>query len=246
MKEFVECIQKYSNLNQLSVDLMESKVELKVIKKGQYFLKAGKKVSLVLDRYRKIIPHLNNAGLYKFFNYSVNEALFLSEKEEKLISGIFENIRQEYRSSIDKFTEEIIITQIESLLAYAERFYTRQFITRKTTNHQLLDNLEASLIAYFNSADLAKKGFPTVKFISDELHVSPNYLSGLLKVLTERSTQQHIQDKIIDIAKEKLSTSNLSVSEITYELGFGYPQSFIKLFKTKTHLTSLEYRQSFN
>jgi len=85
-----------------------------------------------------------------------------------------------------------------------------------------------------------------VKFISDELHVSPNYLSGLLKVLTGRSTQQHIQDKIIETAKEKLSTSDLSISEIAYELGFGYPQSFIKLFKTKTHLTPLEYRQSFN
>ena len=183
---------------------------------------------------------------YEFFNYSVNEALFLSEKEENLITGIFENIRQEYRSSIDKFTQEIIITQLESLLAYAERFYTRQFITRKITNHQLLNRLEASLIAYFESDDLAKNGFPTVKFISDELHVSPNYLSGLLKVLTGRSTQQHIQDKIIETAKEKLSTSDLSISEIAYELGFGYPQSFIKLFKTKTHLTPLEYRQSFN
>jgi len=183
---------------------------------------------------------------YEFFNYSVNEALFLSEKEEKYILGIFENIRQEYRSSIDKFTQEIIITQIESLLAYAERFYTRQFITRKITNHHLLDRLEASLITYFNSAELANKGFPTVKFISDELHVSPNYLSGILKVLTGRSTQQHIQDKIIEIAKEKLSTSDLTVSQIAYQLGFGYPQSFIKLFKTRTLQTPLEYRQTFN
>ena len=183
---------------------------------------------------------------YEFFNYSVNEALFLSEKEEKLITGIFENIRQEYRSNIDKFTEEIIITQIESLLAYAERFYTRQFITRKITSHQLLNRLEGLLIAYFKNEDLMKRGFPTVKFISDELHVSPNYLSGLLKVLTGKSTQQHIQDKIIEIAKEKLSTSDLSINEIAYQLGFGYPQSFIKMFKNKTRLTPLEYRQSFN
>jgi AraC family transcriptional activator of pobA len=183
---------------------------------------------------------------YEFFNYSVNEALFLSEKEENLITGIFENIRQEYRSSIDKFTQEIIITQLESLLVYAERFYTRQFITRKVTNHRLLNRLEALLTAYFNSEGLLKKGFPTVKFISDELHVSPNYLSGLLKMLTGRSTQEHIQDKIIEIAKEKLSTSDLSISEIAYELGFGYPQSFNKLFKNKTQLTPLQYRQSFN
>jgi AraC family transcriptional activator of pobA len=183
---------------------------------------------------------------YEFFNYSVNEALFLSEKEENLITGILENIRQEYRSSIDKFTQEIIITQLESLLVYAERFYTRQFITRKVTNHRLLNRLEALLTAYFNSEDLVKKGFPTVKFISDELHVSPNYLSGLLKMLTGRSTQEHIQDKIIEIAKGKLSTSDLSISEIAYELGFGYPQSFNKLFKNKTQLTPLQYRQSFN
>jgi len=183
---------------------------------------------------------------YEFFNYSVNEALFLSEKEEKLIVGIFENIRQEYCSSIDKFTQEIIITQLESLLVYAERFYTRQFITRRVTNHQLLNRLESLLSAYFKNENLMKKGFPTVKFISNELNISPNYLSGLLKVLTGRSTQEHVQDKIIELAKEKLSTSNLTVSEIAYELGFGYPQSFIKLFKTKTQLTPLQYRYSFN
>ncbi len=183
---------------------------------------------------------------YEFFSYSVNEALFLSEKEETTISGIIQTIEQEYRSSIDKFSQDIIIAQLESLLTYAERFYHRQFITRKISNHTILDRLEELLAASFNSDDLARKGAPTVKQVSDALHVSPNYLSGLLKTLTGRSTQQHIQDRIIEKAKEKLSTTSLSVSEIAYELGFEYPQTFSKLFKTKTRLSPLEFRQSFS
>lgn len=183
---------------------------------------------------------------YEFFDYSVNEALFLSEKEETILNNIIDNIRQEYHSNIDKFSQNIIISQIETLLNYADRFYQRQFITRKITNHKILDSLEEILAAYFNSDDLITKGLPSVQFVAENLNVSPNYLSSLLKVLTGQSTQQHIHDKLIEKAKEKLSTTDLSVSEIAYELGFEHPQSFSKLFKTKTNFSPLEFRQSFN
>jgi AraC-like DNA-binding protein len=183
---------------------------------------------------------------YEYFDYSVNEALFLSEKEETTVTGIIQNIEQEYRSNIDKFSQDIIIAQIELLLRYAERFYQRQFITRKITNHKLLDRLEDILADYFNSDALAKKGLPTVQYIAGELNVSPNYLSSLLKVLTGQSTQQHIHNRLIEKAKEKLSTTDLTVSEIAYELGFEHSQSFSKLFKSKTSLSPLQFRESFN
>ena len=183
---------------------------------------------------------------YEYFDYSVNEALFLSDKEEAIINNIIGNIKQEYHSSIDKFSQSIIISQIETLLNYAERFYQRQFITRKKTNHQVLTRLEKLLEDYFNNDDIVTKGLPAVLDVAEALHVSPGYLSGLLKVLTGQSTQQHIHSKLIEKAKEKLSTTDLSVSEIAYELGFEHSQSFSKLFKTKTRLTPLEFRQSFN
>lgn len=183
---------------------------------------------------------------YEFFDYSVNEALFLSEKEEQTLNGIIENIRQEYESNIDQFSKHIIISHIEALLNYSERFYNRQFITREKANHQVLERFEELLADYFNSDDLISKGLPAVQDIAGRLNMSPKYLSGLLKALTGQSTQQHIHDKLIDKAKEKLSTTNLSVSEIAYELGFEHSQSFSKLFKTKTKLSPLAFRQSFN
>jgi AraC family transcriptional regulator, transcriptional activator of pobA len=183
---------------------------------------------------------------YEYFDYSVNEALFLSEKEENTIIGIMQNIQNEYHSNIDKFSQDIIISQIEVLLNYSQRFYHRQFITRKITNHKILDRLEDILAKYFNNDSSTGKGLPTVQFIAESLNVSPNYLSGLLKVLTGQSTQQHIHDKLIEKAKEKLSTTDLSVSEIAYELGFEHSQSFSKLFKSKTNLSPLEFRRSFN
>ena len=183
---------------------------------------------------------------YEYFDYSVNEALFLSAKEEATIVNVVHNIEQEYLSNIDKFSQSIIISQIETLLNYAERFYQRQFITRKIANHQILNRLEDLLSDYFDNEKSIKTGLPTVQFVSEKLNVSPNYLSGLLKALTGQSTQQHIHEKLIEKAKEKLSTTNLSVSEIAYELGFNHPQSFNKLFKSKTNFSPLEFRASFN
>jgi len=183
---------------------------------------------------------------YEYFDYSANEALHLSEKEEATIAGIVKNIEQEYHSNIDKFSQDIIISQLEVLLNYSQRFYQRQFITRKISNHKILDRLENILNEYFDNDDLIKNGLPSVQYISEKLNVSPNYLRGLLKTLTGLNTQQHIHEKLIEKAKEKLSTTDLSVSEIAYELGFEHSQSFSKLFKTKTRLSPLEFRQSFN
>lgn len=183
---------------------------------------------------------------YEYFDYSVNEALFLSEKEEVMINGIITQIQQEYHSNIDKFSKQIIISQIETLLNYSERFYHRQFITREKSNHQILGRIEKLLMDYFNGDDLISKGLPTVQFIAEKLNVSPKYLSSLLKVLTGQTAQQHIHEKLIEKAKEKLSTTDLSVSEIAYELGFEHPQSFSKLFKSKVGQSPLEFRIAFN
>lgn len=191
-------------------------------------------------------PLASGIKRYEFFDYSVNEALFLSEKEEIILNGMIQNVRQEYHANIDQFSQNIIISQLETLLNYSERFYQRQFITRKITNHQVLDRLEKLLTDYFKGEGLLLKGLPTVQYVADSLNVSPSYLSGLLKILTGQSTQQHIHDKLIEKAKERLSTTDLSVSEIAYGLGFEHPQSFSKLFKSKTNLSPLEFRQSFN
>jgi AraC family transcriptional activator of pobA len=191
-------------------------------------------------------PLAKSIKRYEYFDYSVNEALLLTEKEEATIIGILQNIQTEYHANMDKFSQDIIISQVEVFLNYADRFYHRQFLTRKIENHQILDRLEELLTNYFNNHDLLAKGLPTVQYIAEKLHLSPNYLSSLLKVLTGRNTQQHIQDKMIEKAKEKISTTELSVSEISYELGFDHPQSFSRLFKAKTGLSPLAFRHTFN
>ncbi|WP_299529554.1 AraC family transcriptional regulator [Ulvibacterium sp.] len=183
---------------------------------------------------------------YPFFNYSVREALFLSEKEENIITGILQNVRAEYQANLDQFSQQIIISQLELLLNYAERFYQRQFLTRKVSNHQILERLESILEDYFNSEPLVDRGLPSVHDIAQELNLTPDYLSSMLKSLTGQTTQQHIHNKLIERAKVKLSTTKLSVSEIAYELGFEHPQSFSKLFKSKTRQTPLEFRAAFN
>jgi AraC-like DNA-binding protein len=183
---------------------------------------------------------------YGYFDYSANEALFLSEKEETIIVGMMQGIAQEYHANIDKYSDSVIIAQLELLLTYADRFYNRQFLTRKIASHQLLERMEGLLDEYFAGADLVRKGLPTVQWLAEALHVSPDYLSGMLKVLTGLNAQQQIHAKLIDKAKERLSTTDLSVSEIAYELGFEHPQSFSKLFKSKTSLSPLEFRHSFD
>lgn len=187
-------------------------------------------------------PLAQDIKKYKYFGYSVREALFLSEKEEAVLTGIVRNIQQEYRGNIDKFSQQIIISQIEALLSYAERFYQRQFLTREVASHQVLEKLEALLDEYFEHTH--KEGLPTVNYLAAQLNLTPDYLSSLLKVATGLNTQQHIHEKLIEKAKDKLIGTTLTVSEIAYELGFEHSQSFSKLFKAKTSLSPLAFRQS--
>jgi len=182
---------------------------------------------------------------YDFWDYALKEALFLSATEEAtILHGIFA-IQQEYAATIDRFSKPIIISLLENLLHYADRFYHRQFLTREKANHEVLDRLDALLHAHFNNAQLLEKGLPSVHYVADCLHLSPKYLSNLLRVVTGQNTQQHIHTRLIAKAKEKLSTTTLTVSEIAYELGFEHVPSFSKLFRAKTSLSPLEFRASF-
>lgn len=183
---------------------------------------------------------------YGFFSYELSEALHLSEQEEAVVESIMKNIETEYQSSIDNFSQDVIIAQIELLLQYSNRFYNRQFITRKVANDDILIRLETLLSNYFDNEKIQESGFPTVQYISEQLNVSPNYLSDMLRTITGQTTQQHIHIKLIEKAKELLTSTTMSVSEIAYHFGFEYPQSFNKLFKNKTKVSPLEYRASFN
>lgn len=191
-------------------------------------------------------PLAKKMATYGFFSYAVNEALHLSEKEESMLSTIMQHIQQEYHSAIDIFSQDVMVSHIELLLNYCNRFYNRQFITRKHASHELLIKLDTLLADYFNSEKVHEMGLPSVQYIADQLHVSPNYLSDMLRTLTGQSTQQHIHDKLIEKAKEILTTTSLSVSEIAYQLGFEYPQSFSKLFKSKTQVSPLAFRHAFH
>ncbi|GAB3503177.1 helix-turn-helix domain-containing protein [Emticicia fontis] len=183
---------------------------------------------------------------YGFFSYSTNETLHLSEEEKETMIGIFKMIENELTSRIDDFSQDVVISQIELLLNYASRFYKRQFITRKSINNSVLQKLEDILDSYFRDEISLSQGIPTVHYLSEKLNLSPSYLSDVLRSLTGQNAQQHIHHKLIEKAKEKLSTTNASVSEIAYELGFEHPQSFSKLFKTKTNQSPLEFKRSFN
>lgn len=183
---------------------------------------------------------------YEFFDYSVNEALFLSDNEELKMQQIIENIKQEYHNNIDQFSQDIIVSQLETLLNYSQRFYHRQFITRKKANHQFLEKLERFLNDYLEAEHIIQDGLPTVQLLSEKLNMSPQYMRGLLRSLTGQTTQQIIHEKLIEKAKEKLSTTDLTISEVAYELGFEHSQSFNKLFKAKTNISPLEFRKSFN
>ena len=191
-------------------------------------------------------PLGKNIKNYGFFSYAVNEALHLSDKEDAMVASLIKNIEQEYHSSIDQYSQDVMVSHLELLLNYANRFYNRQFITRKNASNDLLIKIEELLTDYFNGNKVQELGLPTVQFLSDTLYVSPNYLSDMLRTLTGQNTQQHIHNKLIEKAKEVLTTTSLSVSEIAYQLGFEYPQSFNKLFKSKTNFSPLKFRSSFN
>lgn len=183
---------------------------------------------------------------YGFFSYLTNEALHLADEEKATIISIFGMIENELNSRIDDFSQDVFIAQIELLLTFANRFYKRQFITRKAVNNDLLQKLEELLDDYFNNEASLRQGVPTVAYLAEHLNLSPSYLSDMLRALTGQNAQQHIHGKLIEKAKEILSTTSLSISEVAYALGFEYAQSFSKLFKSKTNLSPLEFRQQFN
>ncbi|AUD02076.1 helix-turn-helix domain-containing protein [Spirosoma pollinicola] len=183
---------------------------------------------------------------YGFFSYAVSEALHLSKKEETVLDFLIGTIKEEYSSAIDQHSQDVITSQIQLLLNYCDRFYGRQFITRKTANQSLLVKLEALLTMYFSDEALSERGLPTVHYVAEQLNLSPTYLSDLLRSMSGQNAQQYIHNHVLEKAKDLLTTTELTVGEIAYQLGFGHTQSFNRLFKNKTQTSPLEYRQSFN
>jgi len=183
---------------------------------------------------------------YGFFSYAVNEGLYLSEKEKLIILGLFNNIEMELESAIDQISQDVLVSQVELLLNYSKRYYNRQFITRKTASSELLVRFENLLVEYFDTGKPLTNGLPAVDDLAGTLNISAHYLSDMLRTLTGQNTQQHIHAKLIDKAKELLSIGNLSVAEVAYQLGFEHPQSFNRLFKSKTKVSPLDFRQSLN
>ncbi|MEM8529136.1 MAG: helix-turn-helix transcriptional regulator [Bacteroidota bacterium] len=182
---------------------------------------------------------------YGFFSYSANEALHLSPREEKQIESIVENIEIEYQNNQDKFSKEIIISQLSTLLKYANRFYERQFLNRKELSNDMLEQFNEQLDRYFESGQLQERGIPSIDQIAEKMLISQRYLSDTLKKETGKTTTEHLQLYLIDEAKNILLNPNKSVSEVAYELGFEYPQYFSRLFKKKEGISPSEFREKY-
>jgi AraC-like DNA-binding protein len=182
---------------------------------------------------------------YGYFSYASNEALHLSEPEREIILSVFKIMEQELNSRVDEFSQEVVIAQLELMLSYVNRFYKRQFITRKTANNDILQKTENILDGYLNHQETLRQGLPTVQYLSDRLNISPGYLSDMLRSMIGQNARQYIRSKLIEKAKEKLIGTDLTVAEIAYELGFEHPQSFSKMFRLRTGLSPLEFRGSY-
>lgn len=191
-------------------------------------------------------PLAEHIHQYGFFAYAVSEALFLSDKEKKVISRLFEAIETELQHDIDHFSQDVLVAQIELLLTYSNRYYNRQFITRKVIYNSLIDQMNQYLGERLGTQNPLIGGLPSVQDVADHLQVSPRYLTDMLKSLTGQSAQQHIHHQIIEKAKDILAVSNRTIAEIAYDLGFEHPQSFNKLFKQKTKMSPSAFRQSFD
>ncbi|MCT4580381.1 MAG: helix-turn-helix transcriptional regulator [Flavobacteriales bacterium] len=178
---------------------------------------------------------------YGFFSYSANEALHLSPKEEKQLESIVENIELEYHNNHDVFSKDIIISQLSTLLKYANRFYERQFINRKELSNDLLEQFNSQLESYFQSGQLQENGIPSIEDLAEQLSVTQRYLSDTLKKETGRTTTEHLQLFLIDEAKNMLLKPNKSIADVAYELGFEYPQYFSRLFKKKEGVSPSKY-----
>lgn len=179
---------------------------------------------------------------YSFFSYSSREALHLSKKERDMVLNIFKTIEEELQQNLDKHSKTLVISHLQLLLNYSIRFYDRQFITREHVNKGILEKFENQLNSYFSSDKPQNIGLPTVSYCAEELNLSANYFGDLIKKETGMTALEYIQTKVIDVAKERIFDIDMSISEIAYELGFKYPQHFTRLFKQKTGVTPLEYR----
>ncbi|BDD07238.1 helix-turn-helix domain-containing protein [Aureibacter tunicatorum] len=182
-------------------------------------------------------------GAYSFFSYAINEALHLSDVEKTMITRCVDAIEQECKQNIDRHSQTVIISNLELLLNYCHRYYDRQFYTRSNHQKNIVIEIEELISSYFESEEALKSGILTVKYCADQVHLSPNYLSDLLKKETGKNTQEHIHYHLIEKAKSLLLNSQKSVSEIAYDLGFEYPQYFGNLFKKKTGLSPVEFRK---
>lgn len=183
-----------------------------------------------------------NINDYSFFSYNVNEALHISERERHVVLDCFSKINFELEHGVDKHSKKLIASNIELLLNYCDRFYDRQFITRENVSKGIVEKFENLLSRYFKTEKPQKLGLPSVAYFADQLSLSPNYLGDSLKKETGKSAQEHIQLKLISIAKERIFDTEKSISEIAYELGFKYPQHFNRMFKKATGQTPNEYR----
>ncbi|RYU93655.1 helix-turn-helix domain-containing protein [Emticicia agri] len=181
---------------------------------------------------------------YSFFSYQSHEALHVSDRERELVNICLANIEAEIRQNIDKHSRMLIVANIELLLKYCSRFYDRQFITREHVNHGIIEQFEQLLNEYLLSDKLKIKGIPSVAYFADELHLSANYFGDLVKKETGKTALEYMQLKLLDLAKEKIFDTSKSLSEISYDLGFKYPQHFTRFFKQKTGVTPHEYRMN--
>jgi AraC-like DNA-binding protein len=219
---------------------------MQVISAGEHEADYSGRSLIIHADFLRNYPLAQTIRNYGFFSYAVNEALCLSEQERSIIMGIFESIRHELSSSIDNFSQDIIISQVEQLLNYCNRYYNRQFITRKAAHNDMLTSLDQILSDYFDRDAGLFEGIPSVVLLAEKLQVSQRYLSDMLGSLTGLNTQQYLQLRMIEKARELLSTSSLTIAEIAYRLGFEYPQSFNKFFKKQMQVSPLEYRHSFD
>jgi AraC-like DNA-binding protein len=190
-------------------------------------------------------PLAQTIRLYDFFAYSTDHALGITAEEELAIGAILNSIQKETNGTADQFSQDVVVSQLEVLLTYANRFYHRQFTKKKEERNGLLEKVEELLINYLNSEKLALEGLPTVNYLARALNVSPNHLSDVLKENTGKSASEHIAVNVIEKAKELITTTTLSVGEIAFHLGYQHSQSFSKLFKKKVGCSPLEYRERF-
>jgi AraC family transcriptional activator of pobA len=188
----------------------------------------------------------NNKGRklteYSFFGYDMNEALHISEVEKQVLDECLQNIRREISLNLDEHSHNLILTNLELILSYSSRFYDRQFLTRTKTNHDVVEKFDRLLTNYFSQPSLIESGVPDVGYFASRLNLSTNYLSDLLNKYTGKSTNEHIHLKLVEKAKSLLWSTESSISEIAYDLGFEHPSHFTKVFKSKTGLSPRQFR----